>query len=64
MYEDSRWLHENVYKMAAWFTGRNGTETLLCDVTVVLNISTFFREFKSANFGFGVVFAQNTMVFL
>ena len=40
-YEDSRCLQENVSKMAAQFNGKNGAETLLCDVTVVLNISAF-----------------------
>ena len=41
---DSRWLHESVSKMAAQFNGRNGTETLLCDVIVVLNIAAFWRQ--------------------
>ena len=30
--------------MAAQFNGRNGTETLICDVIVVLNIATFLRQ--------------------
>ena len=29
--------------MTAHFNGRNETETLLCDVTVFLNIGTFLR---------------------
>ena len=43
-YEDNRWLHENVSKTAAQFNGRNGIETLLCDVIVVLNNAAFLRE--------------------
>ena len=42
--ENLRWLHESVSNMAAQFNGRNGTETLLCDVIVVLNIAAFLRQ--------------------
>lgn len=40
-YDDSRWLNENVSKMSGQFNRRNGTETLLYDITVVLNIDVF-----------------------
>ena len=43
MYKDSRWIHEHFSKIAAQFNGRNGAETLLYDVTDVLNFSTFLH---------------------
>ena len=51
--EDSRWLHENVSKMAAQFNISNGTETLLCDVIVVLNIAAFLRQWVVRREDFG-----------
>ena len=36
--------HLKFSKPIAQFNGRNGTETLLCDVVVVLNIAPFLRE--------------------
>ena len=49
---------ENVSKMVVQFDGKNRVRALLCDVTVVLNMSIFLREHKSANFGFCVVFCS------
>ena len=37
-------LHENVCKMTGRFNGKNGTETLLFDVTAVLSIAAFLRQ--------------------
>ena len=39
--------------MIAHFIGRNGTETLLCDVIVVLNIVAFLRQQVVRGEGFG-----------
>ena len=36
--------HENISKMVAHLNGRNGTETRLCDVTVVLKVAVFLHE--------------------
>jgi len=52
-YEDSRWLHKNVSKMTAHFNGKNGTETLLCDIIVVLNIDAFLHQWVLSGEGFG-----------
>ena len=38
--------------MIAHFIGRNGTETLVCDVIVVLNIVAFLRQVVRGE-GFG-----------
>jgi len=39
--------------MTAHFNGRNGTETLLCDVIVVLNIDAFLLQWVLHGEGFG-----------
>ena len=39
--------------MAAQFNRRNGSESLLCDVIVVLNIAVFLRQWVICGEGFG-----------
>ena len=39
--------------MAAQFNARHGTETLICDVIVVLNIAAFLRQWVVRGEGFG-----------
>ena len=41
---------------SAHFNGRNGAETLRCDVTVVLNIAAFLRQCVVLGKGFGSKF--------
>ena len=52
MYEDRRWLHENVSKMAAQLNGRNRAGTLLCDGILDFELLLQF------------IVTQNTMFFL
>jgi len=39
--------------MTTHFNGRNGTETLVCDIIVVLNIAVFLRQWVFCGEDFG-----------